>query len=247
VWQNCTGCENGEIRQCGTDKGICEYGNETCVDYVWSDECIGGVSGCFGTWDEEVLFCVETECDRIDEDCDGIVDNINKGTSAEETKCWCYGGRSPRLETVEECNDIDDDCDGEPDEGLICCYLGETRRCGITNVGECRYGTETCTAQESWQGATCVGAIEPIEEICYDGKDNDCDGQIDELPLCDPEITCFNGIQDLNERGVDCGGDCDESCEENPFSFIIFAIIVLSVIFGFAFYQIKIKKEINKE
>ena len=32
----------------------------------------------------------------------------------------------------------------------------------------------------------------------------------------DPEDTCTNGIQDDNEQGIDCGGDCANECTDDP-------------------------------
>ena len=61
---------------------------------------------------------------------------------------------------------------------LKCVYLA-TRPCGI-DVGECAQGTETCR-NNAW--STCEGAIEPTDEVCGDGLDNDCNGTADDA--CD--------------------------------------------------------------
>jgi hypothetical protein len=58
------------------------------------------------------------------------------------------------------------------------CVDGSTRPCG-TNVGDCERGSETCEKGQ-WMG--CSG-IEPEAEAC-DGRDNDCDGDVDEGCEC---------------------------------------------------------------
>ena len=62
--------------------------------------------------------------------------------------------------------------------GACVCRPGETRTCGST-VGECLAGTETCQSDRNW--GACVGEGVPSVEIC-DGKDNDCNGAVDDNP-----------------------------------------------------------------
>jgi len=58
----------------------------------------------------------------------------------------------------------------------IACLDGKTQKCGVSNIGECRFGTQICI-NKTW--GICKGAIYPTPEI-QDDKDNDCDGLIDE-------------------------------------------------------------------
>ncbi|RLJ05870.1 MAG: hypothetical protein DRP16_05725, partial [Candidatus Aenigmatarchaeota archaeon] len=168
-------CQEGATRPCSeTKKGICGTGNETCTNGEWV--------GCPEP--------VKERCNGEDDDCDGIIDNIDGKASVQETKCRCYNGNQPKTET---CNDIDDDCDGETDEGLTCCLTGETRRCG-TDVGICEYGTETCI-NGKWSGV-CEGGVKPGEEICENNKDDDCDGITDEMRQAGvrgPACKCMEG------------------------------------------------------
>jgi len=60
------------------------------------------------------------------------------------------------------------------------CADGETRQCGTTDVGECQYGVETCSSG-NW--SSCSGSVGPEAEVC-DGKDNDCDGIVDNGGVC---------------------------------------------------------------
>jgi len=126
---NCNGMvDENLVRQCGTsDKGACQFGNQTCSEGSWSS-CTGNIEP-------------STEiCDgSVDENCNGLVDENCSCLNNETRECGtdvgickkgnqtCSGG------TWEDCNDIapvseicdnnlDDNCNGFIDEG-----------CGITS------------------------------------------------------------------------------------------------------------------
>ena len=56
------------------------------------------------------------------------------------------------------------------------CQAGQTRTCGETEVGACEYGLRDCSA---WMWGTCQGAVYPVDEVCDNGLDDDCDGWTD--------------------------------------------------------------------
>lgn len=202
-------CDTGDTRTCGvTDVGPCSFGTQECDDGAWG-VCVGGV-----------LPSPET-CNGIDDNCDGVVDNLNNGTSIETSGCGCYGGSSP---TGETCNGIDDDCDGETDEGL-------QKTCG-TSVGRCELGTAVC-AGGVW--VNCTGGVGPVDEVCGNGLDDDCDGETDEF--C---ASCTNSIQDGDETGVDCGGSCPYECAGGGWElYVLGGGIVLFVCIIYIFFMRK--------
>ena len=72
------------------------------------------------------------------------------------------------------------------------CTNDDTRKCGTTDVGACKYGTQTCVNGE-W--GRCIGNIEATKEICNDNINNDCD----------------EGIVGNATGGTDCkDSDCSE-------------------------------------
>lgn len=211
-------CKEGNIKSCGSNIGACQEGIQQCKNGMW-EEC-----------KNQIPPSVET-CNTIDDNCDGVVDNVGGGSSVSSSACQCFGGSPPSAET---CNDIDDDCDGRLDEGLTCCQDGQTRTCGKA-VGACREGTQTCVGG-SW--GVCQGGRQPSSEVCFTQIDENCDGRVNEG--CEQlEEQCQNSIQDPGEGGVDCGGQCPNSCAGIFGSSATIAGIVILLIIVVAFLQFR--------
>jgi hypothetical protein len=120
----------------------------------------------------------------------------SRGCAPDGSLTDCEG----ELPAVEACDGLDNDCDGDVDEKL---KLGD---CTVDSIfGSCP-GKMVCL-----DGETQCDAPEPEKEKC-DGKDNDCDGEIDE----GFQDNNGNGILDCLETDTDEDGilDYDDNCPE---------------------------------
>ena len=176
-------CDAGQQGECYTGdpktagRGACKAGSHTCADGIWS--------ACEG----EVLPAAES-CNKLDDDCDGVVDNSferdgalcfykgAKGACRTQGRWTCAADGKKSVcdapivkPSAETCNAIDDDCDGETDEDSI---PAAKRECETGRKGVCASGTNKCV-----KGKTqCVLDVQPGAEIC-NGLDDDCDGKVD--------------------------------------------------------------------
>jgi hypothetical protein len=169
---------------------------------VMEDDCtINGTLSC--TDGGGAVYCAGTPtasaeiCNGLDDDCDGTTDEdftqlgqpCAKGIGACRTTgtISCFGdvmfcASAPEPPgPFELCgNREDDNCNGLYDEGCPC-EPGQYLPCG-TGVGACHEGLLLCIDGEL--SGNCQGATLPLEEVCGDGEDNNCDGSIDEGCSC---------------------------------------------------------------
>jgi hypothetical protein len=131
---------------------------------------------------------IKETCNGLDDNCDGSVDNDLASISCGQGRCqrmeytcnpngtpFSCPNPDPRTNAVPEtCNAIDDNCDGLTDNGIadLSCGVGE---CFVSGVVACPApgSPNTCTPKP------------PSTESC-DGRDQDCDGFIDNAELNNP-------------------------------------------------------------
>jgi hypothetical protein len=180
-------------------------------------------------------------CDGKDNNCDGQIDNDptldvdhdgfcacapsvmnggdkkgyrdNENDENHRFKCDCDDTNAGIYPGAQElCNSLDDNCNGKVDEAFK--DLG--KKCSL-GEGECAAkGVYVCNADGS--GTMCNAVVgTPTPEIC-DGKDNDCDGKIDNgldvdhdgFCACDPSVVIGGGKQgDKEDKGFEC--DCNDN------------------------------------
>ncbi len=250
-------CFEGSKKQLNT--GICHAGKVTCL---LSPEATKGIFKeaklTWGACTDQQLPNKE-ECNGLDDDCNGQIDEglANCCQVGEQQDCYedeqgnplqgnpkvgicrkgkrtcildpntqggtwskCLGAQGPKAET---CNGLDDDCDGKVDQNL------SGQQCDTGKKGPCKKGTLQCQHGQS----ICVPNILPTTEVC-DGKDNNCDGNIDEifpkkgLPCTLPGKfgPCAKGIYSKCEQGKPvcvptriaekqerCGNGIDDDCD----------------------------------
>ena len=203
-----------------------ELGTTVCGE----GECLHTVANCLGGQPQEcdpMAGAGVEVCDGLDNNCEGQVDEGLGAVECGVGQCahlqpYCQDGKVVPCDPFEgsgpeQCDNVDNDCDKQTDE-----ELGSS----VCGLGECLHVVQNCL---EGQPQVC----DPFEgkevETC-DGKDNNCDGQVDEglggvtcglgecehtvdlclggqLQVCDP----FEGKQDEVCDGLDndCDGDAD--------------------------------------
>ena len=214
---DCDGEIDEETGQLACGKGECFHVVVSCVDGV-PQQC------------DPFAGAAPEECDEVDNDCDGLVDEdlgfVSCGLGAcQHTVPVCLDGQDNDCDPMEGamdevCDGQDNDCNGQADE-----LLGSSE-CGL---GACEHTVPACLGGVPQACDPMEGAM---DEVC-DGLDNNCEGTVDEgfddfdgdnLADCvdddddgdgDPDVTDCEDLDATigHNQPEDCEDDVDHDCD----------------------------------
>jgi hypothetical protein len=204
---------------CGKTFGECREGYQRCENGTWG-ACseVGPATDVCDRLDNDCNGRVDDDCDCVDGEtqrCGSSLGTCVQGTQTCELGRWkeCMNATSPATET---CDGLDTDCNGRIDDGCSCLH-GATRWCQA-GMGACRSGEQSCDRGE-W--GECVPLLAPVDETCND-LDDDCDGVIDNGFVLDAECNSLGKCPQVRACAADgkssvCRDDArlfsDEICD----------------------------------
>ena len=166
-------------------------------------------------------------CNGLDDNCDSFVDEgilpgvgmqcntgllglcaIGLTTCKGAAGVACTASVAPG-QLPESCNGQDDNCDGLVDEGITQVGMPCT---APGNVGVCQFGTYVCPTQAPFQ-LTCNHPLPGTTQETCNGKDDDCNGTIDD-PMLVNGHACNTGLLGVCAAGITQCANGSQSC--NP-------------------------------
>ncbi|MFK8000130.1 MAG: MopE-related protein [Polyangiales bacterium] len=211
------GEQEGPGDEAGMDPSIFPGAPENCIDRKDNDQ-----NGLIDMEDEACTRDVDADGDGycpIGQDLNADGDCLDEGENLGVSDCNDNDvDRNPGSEEMCRNGGIDDDCDGEPDLfDEDCAFLLDRDGDGFCGIGIDDNGDGDCLdADEDRGGADCDDnnpLVRPrSREVCDDGLDNDCDGDVDVADSqcdCDDDSLCDDGDECTIDR---CDAD-GEACE----------------------------------
>ena len=231
--------DSAEVCGDGLDNDCNGSAEEGCsCDYNGSDQgvCAAAVIDTTGECAAPAEYATDEICgDGLDNDCDGVEDDGCPCDYLGSDQGVCAGGGAidssgcgiapEDYATDELCGDgLDNDCDGGVDEGCSCDFGNDQGACAEPGALDT---TGTCQPPAEYAD----------DELCGDGVDNDCDGDLEEGCPCDyagsDRGVCADAIRDdagvcLEPTGYniselcgdgldnDCNGGADDGCPCTP-------------------------------
>ena len=201
----------------GTDDSRCLCSPDGDYDTEDTNDCVD---------DNPLIYpgAVE-ECNNVDDDCNentldgsGVTAPLNSNQEGicHETRQACVVGvwedyyvftGYQELETL--CDEVDNDCDGETDVGLTTTYYFDDDGDGYGNLSVTieACGLPTGYSANSLDCRDDLPAINPgALELCGDGLDNNCNGEIDEEDAL--ECTLYYEDADHDDYGKTLEAKC---------------------------------------
>ncbi len=157
-----------------------------------------------------------------DEDGDGFVSVDAGGDDCDDTTT------SVRPDAIERCDGVDNNCDGQVDEGLTSSWYSDADGDGFGDSATMTAGcfpTETHTTQVAGDCDDADPFVHPAGTETCDGRDNDCNGQVDDPSMFDYETyyadtdgdtygdaTVYPGAEEDGGTGTGAGDGLDNDC-----------------------------------
>ncbi len=189
---------NGVFGVCKLGVQHCNNGSLKCVPgQAQPETCNGLDDNCDSFVDEGIIPGVGMQCDT------GMQGLCATGltTCNGMAGISCTASVMPN-QLMESCNGQDDNCDGLVDVGIP--QIGQP--CNAAGfVGICQFGTFDCPAQAPFQLTCNHPAPGTVQESC-NGKDDDCNGTIDDPALLNGQ-PCNTGLPGVCAAGTSqCAG-----------------------------------------
>ena len=192
-------CEGGQLECNAFGSGLrCDTAPGGSNDKSFGETCDGEDNDCDGQADENIA--IVPDASLTDGVCEGAL-KVCSGAGGWVDPDYSQITLYQAIET--QCDGKDNDCNGEVDNDLIAPDASLT-------LGVCANSRQICYGAGGWQDPN-FSAIEGYEvaELECDGKDNDCDGLIDEdlvapvasktAGVCAGSVKICNGVSGWQE------------------------------------------------